>query len=212
MGGGGASVGPVRLRKRQAFAKVDGMSVVAAPTYEFSVDEYQRLLEAGIFGEDDRIELLNGNLIVMSPIGVRHATAVRRINKLFHRRYGHACDIDVQNPAIIDRKSEPQPDVLLLRPGMSEKTAKPVPEDILLIFEVADSSFIFDRSDKHEAYARSGIGEYWLLDLNENRLHVFRQPAGGTYGIESVVESSGSISPLAFPDLPVFVHQMLPPA
>jgi Uma2 family endonuclease len=199
------------LRKRRPFAKVTGMSVVSAPTYEFTVEEYQRLLEAGIFDEDDRIELLNGHLIVMPPIGIRHATAVRRILNLFVRRYGHGSEVDAQNPAIIDRKSEPQPDILLLRPGISEEPVKPHPKDIFLLVEVADSSFIFDRSDKRDAYARNGIREYWLLDLNENRLHVFRQPAGGKYEIELMLEKSGSIAPLAFPDLPVKVSQMLPP-
>jgi Uma2 family endonuclease len=199
------------LRKRCAFAKVTGMSVVSAPTYEFTVEEYQRLLEVGIFDEDDRIELLNGNLIVMSPIGIRHANAVRRILNLFVRRYGHASEVDAQNPAIVDRKSEPQPDILLLRLGISEELVKPHPKDVLLLVEVADSSFIFDRSDKHDAYARNGIREYWLLDLNENRLHVFRQPAGGKYEIELILEKSDSIAPLTFPDLPVKISQMLPP-
>lgn len=187
------------------------MSVVSAPTYEFTVEGFQRLLEVGFFGEDDRIELLNGNLIVMSPIGIRHATAVRRTLNLFVRRYGHGSEVDAQNPAIIDRKSEPQPDILLLRPGISDELVKPHPKDILLLLEVADSSFFFDRSDKLDAYARNGICEYWLLDLNENRLHVFRQPAGGKYEVEMVLERSGSIAPLAFPDLPVKISQMLPP-
>jgi Uma2 family endonuclease len=199
------------LQERRTFANVIRMSVVSARTYEFTVEEYQRLLEVGIFGEDDRIELLNGNLIVMPPIGIRHANAVRRILNLFARRYGHASEVDAQNPAIIDRKSEPQPDILLLRLGISEAPVKPHPQDILLLVEVADSSFIFDNSDKRDAYARNGIREYWLLDLNENRLHVFRQPAGGKYEVELVLEKSDSIAPLAFPDLPVKISQMLPP-
>lgn len=199
------------MRKGRGSASFIGMSVVSAPTYEFTVEEYQRLLETGIFHEDDRIELLNGQLIVMSPVGIRHANAVRRITNLFARRYGHGSEVDAQNPAIVDRKSEPQPDIQLLRPGISEELVKPHPQDILLLVEVADSSFILDRSDKHDAYARNGIREYWLLDLNENRLHVFRQPAGGKYEVEIILERTASIAPLAFADLPVEISQMLPP-
>src|SRR5438046_2199337 len=90
-------------------------SVTAAQTYQFSREEYHKLGEAGIFHEDDRVELLNGEIVVMAPIGIRHIKALRRLNKVFHQRYGDDCIVDAQNPVIIDGRSEPQPDILLLR-------------------------------------------------------------------------------------------------
>lgn len=187
------------------------MSVTAAATYEFSIEEYRRLGEVGIFHEDDRVELLNGNIIVMSPIGYRHMNAVRRMIKLFVRRFGDGCEVDAQNPVMIDGKSEPQPDILLLRDTVYSRKGPPLPEDVLLLVEAADSSLVYDRTDKRDAYARSGIVEYWLLDLTRNELQVFRDSDGRAYRSEQTVSSDESIAPLAFPDTPVTVRDLLPP-
>ena len=188
------------------------MSVIAAPTYEFTVKKYRKLGEVGIFHEDARVELLNGNIIVMSPIGLRHASAVRRMTKLFVHRYGDGCEVDVQSPVMIDGKSEPQPDLLLLRAGIDDELIHPQPADVLLLVEVADSSLTFDRTDKREAYARNGITEYWLLDLTQNELLVFRDPVGLEYRTELRLPASEKIAPLAFPDSPLVVRQILPPS
>src|SRR5947209_3826901 len=99
------------------------MSVNTAPTYQFSVEEYIKLGEAGIFHEDDRVELLNGDIVIMAPIGIRHMNAVRRLNNLAARRYGRHCLIDAQNALVIDERSMPQPDLLLLRPDLDESRA-----------------------------------------------------------------------------------------
>lgn len=187
------------------------MSVLSVPTYEFSVAEYRKLGEVGIFHEDDRVELLNGNIVIMSPIGYRHANAVRRMIKLFVRRFGDHCEVDVQNPVIIDGKSEPQPDILLLRDTVYQRESPPLAEDVLLLVEVADSSLTYDRSDKRDAYARSGIIEYWLLDLTRSELLVFRDSDGHRYRSEQRLGVDESIAPLAFPDITVTVKQMLPP-
>ncbi len=185
-------------------------NVTAAPIYQFSVEEYLRLGEVGIFHEDDRVELLNGNIVIMSPIGIRHMNAVRRLNNLAARRYGKLCLVDVQNPLVIDGISMPQPDLLLLRPDLDESRA-PRPEDVILLVEVADSSLPYDQSDKLEAYARNGIAEYWLLDLTRNELDVFREPDGRDYRTKLVVRAGESIAPLAFSDAPVSVSEILPP-
>jgi Uma2 family endonuclease len=187
------------------------MSVTAAETYEFSVEEYHKLGEAGIFHEDDRVELLNGNIIVMSPIGYRHMSAVRRMTKLFVRRFGDDCEVDVQNSVMIDGKSEPQPDIVLMRDTVYSRKSPPLPEDVLLLVEVADSSLQYDRTDKREAYARNGIVEYWLLDLTRNELQVFRDPDGRAYRSEQTLRVDESIAPLSFPETPVTVRDLLPP-
>ncbi len=185
-------------------------SVTAAPTYQFSVEEYLKLGEVGIFHEDDRVELLNGEIVLMSPIGIRHMNAVRRIINHFARRFGKRCLVDAQNPLVIDGQSMPQPDLLLLRPDLDESRA-PIPEDVFLLVEVADSSLLYDQTDKRDAYARSGIAEYWLLDLTRNQLHVFRQPEAGGYRSEQVIRAGESIAPLAFADEPVALSELLPP-
>lgn len=144
-------------------------------------DDFHRMGEAGILTEDDRVELLNGELIEMTPIGPRHAAAVRRLDRLFNRRLARLAVISVQNPVALGEYSEPQPDITILRTRADEyRTEHPAPRDIFLLVEVMDSSHGFDRGDKLQSYARAGIQEVWLLDLGEI-LEVHRQPAGSRY-------------------------------
>jgi Uma2 family endonuclease len=185
-------------------------SVTAAPTYQWSVEEYQKLGEVGIFHEDDRVELLNGDIVLMAPIGIRHMNAVRRLNNVMARKYGPRCWVDAQNSLMIDTRSMPQPDLLLLRSDLDE-SQPPTPKDVLLLVEVADSSLLYDMRDKRAAYARTGVTEYWLLDLTGRQLHVFRNPEAQGYGGEQVVHAGESIAPLAFPDIPVALNEILPP-
>ena len=185
-------------------------SVTAAPTYQWSVEEYQKLGEVGIFHEDDRVELLNGDIVIMAPIGLRHMNAVRRLNNVMAHKYGKRCLVDAQNPLMIDGQSMPQPDLLLLRSNLDESRA-PMPEDVLLLVEVADTSLLYDMRDKRNAYARTGIAEYWLLDLTHNQLHVFRDPSPDDYCSEQVIPAGESVAPLAFPDVAVALNKILPP-
>jgi Uma2 family endonuclease len=185
-------------------------SVTTAPTYRWSVDEYQKLGETGIFHEDERVELLNGEIVVMAPIGLRHMNAVRRLINTMARKYGKLCLVDAQNPLVIDGESMPQPDLLLLRSDLDESHA-PTPEDVLLLVEVADSSLAYDSRDKRDAYARTGICEYWLLNLPRNQLHIFRNPRPQGYGTELIVHAEGSAAPLAFPEEAVALAEILPP-
>lgn len=186
------------------------MSVSAAPTYQFSVEEYHRLGEVGIFHEDDRVELLNGNIILMAPIGIRHMKAVRRLINILKKRLGDRCLVDAQNPVMIDGQSEPQPDILLLRPEADLRDSAPLPEDVFLLVEVADSSLQYDQTDKRTAYARSGIAEYWLLNLVRNELLVWRDPAAGDYRTALRFSSAEAVAPLAFPDAEFAVAELLP--
>lgn len=182
----------------------------AADLYEFTVEEYHKL--AGVlFDEDDRVELLNGNIIVMSPIGIRHIWSVRRLTNLFVKMYGDWCSIDAQNAVALDLKSEPQPDVLLLRKDVDTVPRYSTPDDVLLLIEVSDSTFRFDNTDKRAAYARTGISEYWILDLVQNRLLVFRDSDGRAYQTQLSLEREECVAPLAFPAVPVQVKDLLPP-
>jgi hypothetical protein len=184
--------------------------VSTATTYQFSVEEFQKLGDAGIFTEDDRVELLNGDIILMAPIGIRHIKAVRRLNKTLNRLFADHCTVDVQNPVTIDGHSQPLPDILLLREDANERDTAPLPEDVLLLVEVADASLVYDETDKRAAYARNGIAEYWIVDLTSNVLHVFRDSDGHGYHTKITVRPGESIAPLAFADIPVAVNDVLP--
>ncbi|GIW50689.1 MAG: hypothetical protein KatS3mg081_0044 [Gemmatimonadales bacterium] len=150
----------------------------------FTVAEYHKMAEAGILGEDDRVELLEGELVAMAPIGSRHATCVRRLNYLLSRGVGERAIVDVQNPIRLSEYSEPQPDLALLKPRPDfYAAAHPGPEDVLLVVEVAETSADYDREVKIPLYARAGIPEVWLVDLAGAQIETFRQPAqGGVWG------------------------------
>lgn len=186
------------------------MSVSAAATYKFSVEEYHRLGEAGIFHEGDRVELLNGDIIIMAPIGIRHIKAVRRLIKILSKTFSDRCIVDAQNPVMIDGHSEPQPDILLLKPEADLREEPPHPEDVLLLVEIADTSLQYDQGDKREAYARNSIAEYWLLNLVRNELLVWRDPVNGQYRIELRFTREERVAPLAFPDAEIAVADLLP--
>jgi Uma2 family endonuclease len=130
--------------------------------YRFTRADYYRMAEAGILGEGDRVELIEGEIYRMSPIGPMHAGGVDRLNRLFSRTFGDAVIVRVQNPVVLDDYSEPEPDLTLLRPRADFYTGEhPNPEDILLAVEVADSSADWDRRVKAPLYVRSGIPELW---------------------------------------------------
>ena len=185
------------------------MPVSAAPTYEFSVEEYLKLGEAGIFHKGDRVELLDGDIVVMSPIGVRHMNTVRRLLNRAAKLYGELCLVDAQNPLVIDGRSMPQPDLLLLRLELDESAA-PGPADVLLLVEVAESSLVYDQRDKLAAYARNGICEYWIVDLTHNEVQVYRDPESSGYRTQLRFGMDEAVAPLAFPETPLRVQDILP--
>ena len=178
--------------------------------HRFTTDDYHRLGEAGILGEDDRVELIDGEIVEMNPIGGPHLGSVNRINHLFVRSVGDRAVVHVQNPIRLDEHSEPQPDVCLLRVRADfYASGPPGPADVLLLIEVSDSSLTYDRQVKLPLYARGGIPEAWVLDLGHNRLLVFREPVDGGYATTQVLRRGQSIRPLAFPDLAVAVAALL---
>lgn len=172
----------------------------------FTVKEYHLMSETGILSETDRVELIEGEIIQMAAIGTRHATAVRRLNRLFHRLPEDTVIVDVQNPVQLSERTEPQPDVVLLRFRDDDyQTAHPVPSEVLLLVEVADSTVDNDRDVKIPIYARSHIPEVWLVNLVENCLEVYRQPTPDGYSLILKLYSGQEIAPIAFPDFTVSV-------
>ena len=176
----------------------------------FTVAEYYRMAKAGILTEDDRVELIDGEILEMAPIGGRHAACVIRLDRLFQHLVGDAAVISVQNPVRLSEHAEPQPDLLLLRPRPDfYASGHPTPADVLLLVEVAETSSRYDRRVKMPLYARSGIPECWLVELDQATITVYRDPTPSGYGIVQTVRSGEKLRPLAFPDLELAVTDIL---
>ncbi|PWB46365.1 MAG: Uma2 family endonuclease [Candidatus Methylomirabilota bacterium] len=176
----------------------------------FTVDEYHRMGEAGILREDDRVELIEGELITMTPIGSRHAACVDRLNHLFSQRIGRQCIVRVQSPIRLGEHSEPQPDLAILRLHADfYAQAHPTAKDVLFVVEVAETSAGYDREVKLPLYARSGIAEVWLVDLTEGRVEVYRQPSPQGYQDVRMLRRGEVVVPLTVCDLPLAVNEVL---
>ncbi len=148
----------------------------------FSVEEYHQLAEAGILCAEDKVELINGEIIEMSPIGPKHAGNLDRLAQILTLLFQGAAIIRVQSPVQLGFDSEPEPDLSVLKPRNDfYTTAHPQPDDILLIAEFSDSSLNYDQNVKLPLYASHGISEVWIIDLQEDRILVFQNPKGRTY-------------------------------
>ncbi|HUF85361.1 MAG TPA: Uma2 family endonuclease [Acidimicrobiia bacterium] len=148
----------------------------------FTADEYQRMGEAGLFGEDDRLELIEGEIVEMAPIGSRHAACVDRLTRLLTAQVGDRAIVRVQSPIRLSARSEPQPDVTLLAPRTDfYGEAHPGPGDVWLVVEVADTSGAWDREVKARLYARAGVPEMWVVDLDAEVVDVLRDPGPSGY-------------------------------
>ncbi|MGY4707809.1 Uma2 family endonuclease [Candidatus Bipolaricaulota sp. J31] len=182
-------------------------------TYKFTVDDYHRMREAGILSEDDRVELIEGEIVAMSPIGRRHASTVNRLLNVFiPLQIRRKALISVQNPVRLGEHSEPQPDVVLLVPREDfYAAAHPGPEDVLLLVEVVETSAEYDRDVKIPLYARFGIREVWLVDLEKGHMKVYRAPSPNGYKEKTTYTRGQSLAPKAFPDLLIAVEDILGP-
>ena len=177
--------------------------------YRFSVEEFHKLGEAGIFRPRDRVELLDGEIILMSPIGIRHVQAVNWINECLVEQARRRYLVSPGNPVWLDEHSEPQPDMMLV-PRVRKMERHPRPEDVFLLVEVSDSSLAYDRERKLTAYTKAGVREYWIVNLQQDILEVFRQPADGKYQVVLTFTVGQTLSPLAFEDVTVTVADIIP--
>ncbi|MEG3898046.1 MULTISPECIES: Uma2 family endonuclease [unclassified Microcoleus] len=176
----------------------------------FTVQEYHLMNKAGILGEDDRVELIEGEIIQMAAIGTRHASCVKRLLRQFNIIPDEQAIIGVQDPIQLTERTEPQPDFVLLQHRADYyDTAHPMPSQVLLLIEVSDSTVDYDRHIKVPIYARSLIQEVWLVDLVENCLEVYRQPGANGYSLMLKFWRGQQVAPLAFPDLEVSVDFIL---
>jgi Uma2 family endonuclease len=175
-----------------------------------SVDEYERMGEAGIFHPDVRLELLEGAIYEMPPIGSPHAACVTILHQLLTLKYAGKLIIISQNPVRLDDFSEPQPDVALLRwRDDFYRHDHPTPDDVFLIIEVADSTVETDRTYKVPLYAKAGIAEVWLVNLPEEQVELFASPANGEYQSTQTFKRADAVQSQTIKDLAINVSDML---
>jgi Uma2 family endonuclease len=177
---------------------------------KFSVDDYHRMGEAGILDEDDRVELIDGEIITMAPIGQDHVGIVNRLAEaLFHAFAGRAI-VSVQNPVRLDDENEPQPDFAVLRRRHDfYTTGEPAgPADVLLLVEVADGSLRFDRAVKLPLYARAGIPEVWIVNLKRRVVEAHRAPRAGAFTETATAQGDGVLIPVLDPEVRITLRQV----
>jgi Uma2 family endonuclease len=169
-----------------------------------TTSEYDRMIEAGIYTENDRIELLNGEIIEIMPKGPKHSVVNDSIIDLFTKTFGEKVYVRSQNPIILDNFSEPEPDIVLVKPPRRKYLENhPTPADILLVMEISDTTLAYDRDDKAQAYSRNGIQQYLLLNLQNQTLEDYREPNADGYGAKRTYRSSDVFNLVAFPEIEI---------
>jgi Uma2 family endonuclease len=176
-----------------------------------TIDDFHKLADAGVFRDDERIELIEGELIAMAPIGHVHAYWVSELTRSLERMVGEEAIVWVQNPIVRPPNNQLQPDIALLWPPLIKyKTRLPSVEDVLLVVEIADTTIAYDRDVKTKIYAAGGVPEVWLLSTREETLFVFRSPVGDDYAHVQTLRKSDSIALVKFPKITVRVSDLLP--
>lgn len=192
------------------------MAKTEVKTRRWSRVEYDRLIAAGFFQPDDPIELIGGQLIVSEPQGSYHFTAVRAVEEALRVAFGAGWDVRGQGPVALDDESEPEPDLAVV-PGSFRDYVAGHPSRPVLVVEVSESSLAFDRHHKGSVYARAGLADYWIVNLVDRVLEVYRDPVqdsaaafGWRYGPTHTFGPESSISPLALPSASIRVADLLP--
>lgn len=176
----------------------------------FTVTEYHQMIEAGVLKEGDRVELFNGEIIEMSPIGPRHASHVDRLNELLVEKIRKSVIVRIQSPIVLNDYSEPQPDLTLLkRQADFYATSHPTPTDVIVVIEVSDSTVENDRRAKIPAYALAGIPEAWLIDLVNDRIEVHSNPYNGVYQEVRIIQRGQKIISASLPQLKLSAEEIL---
>jgi Uma2 family endonuclease len=181
-----------------------------ATLHRFSVKDYYRMAETGVLRPDARVELLDGRIIDMSPIGPLHGGVVNRLNHLFNQLSQRRWVVTVQSPVRLNDSSEPEPDVMLVKPAPDFYSSRhPGPEDVFLLIEVSDSTLETDREVKLPGYGRAGITEVWIVNLVEGTLEVYREPHDTGYANAQILHEGDSVAPALFPDAVIEAAQLL---
>jgi len=187
------------------------MSVAFVPERtRISVDRFQKMIAAGVLTNSDRIELIDGEMVDRAPIGPKHAALTARLTKLLILAVGDTAIVSPGGPVNLGDFSEPQPDLMLLRPRDDYYAGKiPEASDVLLLIDISDSTLAFDQNTKRALYARHGVVEYWIIDVEGKRIQVHREPAlNGSYVQAQGYEISDTVSPQALPEVSVMVRHL----
>jgi len=183
------------------------MATDIGPTRKFTADEYERLVELGIFGENERLELIGGDIVEMAPIGHRHAACASKLHLLFDEGLRRRAFVWGHGPARLAIDSVPEPDLALLR-SRSYQTGAPRPEDVMLIVEVAESSLRYDRTVKLRLYARAGIAEYWIVDVAGAAIESYGSPQADGYRERRRASRGERLAPAVFPDVVISIDDV----
>ncbi|MCY4092240.1 MAG: Uma2 family endonuclease [Caldilineaceae bacterium] len=212
---------PVAIKERKMGSPIlPVVPVEGVPLRRFSLDEYHELIKIGFFDEDERVELLEGFLVSLSPNNPPHIRTVIRLQRVFATFLTRdELEFRVQGPVSVPELiTEPEPDLVISRESGSDfEDRHPYPADILLLMEVSDSSLAYDRTRKGAVYARAGIQDYWIWNFVDDSLEVYRDPHAPTVGdavyqTKLTIHRGETVAPLAFPDFAVAVDDVLPPA
>jgi Uma2 family endonuclease len=187
-------------------------------THRWTREAYDRMIEAGVLGSNDRVELIDGEIVCVSPQGSRHATAIQLAQEALQGAFEAGFIVRNQLPLALDACSEPEPDLAVVRGEPRDYlAAHPAPEATILVVEVSDDSLERDRSTKGSLYARAGIPEFWIVNLIDRQIEVFRNPLpsnesyfGFAYGEVHVFTYGSYISAVAAPSNPVLADDLLP--
>jgi Uma2 family endonuclease len=176
----------------------------------FTVSDYHRMGKAGILAPDERVELIEGEIVALSPIGRSHASVVLRHNVLLSRALQDRALVSVQNPLGLSDVSEPVPDILVLRPRDDFYLARhPSAADVLLLVEISDTTLAYDRGRKLPVYAREGVPEVWIADLRRHLYYVYRDSGPEGYRFTATYRRGDEVAALAFPDVEFSVSDLL---
>jgi Uma2 family endonuclease len=178
------------------------------PYHRWSVAEYHQMAEAGLLDETDRVELIDGELIDMAPIGSKHAFRVDCLARALQLAAGKAFLVRVQNPLCLGDHNEPQPDIAVVK-DRNYAAAHPDADDVLLLVEVSDTTLAYDREVKLALYALHGIPEVWLLDVNAGELTVYCEPAEGQYRLIRKLTRAETVSPMLVPAVAIALAEVL---
>ncbi|MDX2099981.1 MAG: Uma2 family endonuclease [Leptolyngbyaceae cyanobacterium bins.59] len=185
----------------------------AIEIYQLSVHDYHQMIESGILAPGEHVELLEGQLIKMAPKGTAHSAAVSRVVDVLSNCLEKRALLRFQDPIQLNDYSEPEPDVAIVQPNPSYyEDHHPSPAEVFWLIEVSDTTLAYDCGPKALAYGRSGILEYWVLDINARKLHVYRSPDTNGYQSETILAEGLTIAPLSFPDREIRVGEFLRPA
>jgi Uma2 family endonuclease len=191
------------------------MKTPALPLWRMTRVRYDRLIDAGVFGPEDRVELLDGLLVAREPQGRRHAAVVGLVRTALEKAFGRAYHVREQKPIALDDRSEPEPDVVVV-PGTPRDYLDAHPPRPVLLVEVAETSLAIDRVRKGSLYARAGIADYWVVNLSEEVLEVYREPARPSpgsawkYDLVRLLRRDAIVTPLAAPRARIRVAALLP--